>query len=295
MVRLHKVDEKALTALLQGVKLREDILRAIARPAESKPWYEYRPILLTEERIQAGVQFWNTHAATLARAETVYGVPPETIVAILGVETAYGRRQGRHKVLEALATLAFHYPPRSEFFTKELEQFLLLAQEEDFTPGEVEGSYAGAMGIPQFISSSYRHYAVDFDRDGRRDLFASAADAIGSVASYFVAHGWRGQTPIASPVQVEGEGFRSLQGDALEPKHTIAEWRAAGVRANPALPDDTLATLIDLETHTGHEYWLGLHNFYVITRYNHSALYAMAVYQLGRTILGRHRQRNARL
>lgn len=282
----HGFDAQQLADLLAQTRIREDILKAIARPAEKKPWHQYRPIFVTPARIAGGVEFWQEHAATLARAEQQYGVPAEIIVAIIGVETRYGAHTGRYRVIDALSTLAFAYPPRSQFFTSELEQYLLMTREEQVDPLALKGSYAGAMGQPQFISSSFRNYAVDFDADGRRDIWNDPADAIGSVANYFNRHGWHQGEPVTARVKVAAVSDPALLGSTeLKPELPLATLRDKGVGA---IPDDFAAELpaamIGLEQEDGIEYWLGLQNFYVITRYNHSALYAMAVYQLSQEI-----------
>jgi len=284
MVTKHDFDKTALTTIFSHVQLRPDIIAAISHPAEAKPWSQYRPIFLTQARIDGGVKFWNQHAKALEKAEQTYGVPPRIVVAIIGVETRFGTYKGKYPVIDSLSTLAFDYPKRGAFFRSELEQFLLLAQEEKLDPLTVKGSYAGAMGGPQFISSSYRHYAVDFDGDGKRDLIDDYDDIIGSVANYFSEHGWQAGQPIAAPAKVEGDKYEALTKLDLKPQYDMRKIREYGVSSDTPLPDDTLASLIRLDGANGPEYWLGLQNFYVITRYNHSPLYAMAVYQLGKAI-----------
>lgn len=279
----HGFDRGELGDWLKRIEIRQDILDAIARPAEHKPWFEYRPIFVTDGRIAEGVAFWRAHREVLARAEREYGVPPAIVTAIIGVETRYGRYRGKYRVMDALATLGFDYPPRSAFFRSELEHFLLLSREEGFEPLAITGSYAGAMGEPQFISSSYRAYAVDFDEDGIRNLFDNTADAIGSVANYLARHGWaRGETIVHPVARVTASALPERP--PLKPNMTVGQWRAQGVEVDLQRADDALAALIPLETRNGMEYWLGLRNFYAITRYNHSPLYAMAVYQLSEGI-----------
>lgn len=288
MVDRHQFNRTKLTQLLDEAELRQDVIDAITRPYESKPWYKYRPIFVTEKRIERGVAFWKEHSDILARAEQKYGVPPEIITAIIGVESFYGKYKGRYRVLDALATLGFDYPRRSKFFRKELEHYLLMMREEGIDPRSVKGSYAGAMGKPQFISSSYREYAVDFNNDGKRDLWHSTADAIGSVANYFRRHGWREGALIASPVKVTGTGYKKVIRKNLKPKLTLTELAAHGITIDNA-PDTTLkASLIELENQGQNEYWIGYRNFYVISRYNHSALYSMAVYQLATELRKAH-------
>lgn len=289
MVQRHDFDRQRLLRLFAQVSRQDRVLEAISRPAEAKPWYEYRPIFLTASRIEQGVAYWAANEALLNRASQVYGVDPEYIVAILGVETYYGRRTGSFPVLEALTTLGFDYEPRANFFRRELEQYLLLTREESLDPLTLEGSYAGAMGQGQFISSSYRAYAVDFDGDGLRDLWGSTADAIGSVANYFKRHGWRLGEEVAIEARTSGRGHAGLVGKGLKPSLSLEELSASGVEPVRALPTaDAVLSLIELEGEEGAEFWIGFNNFYVITRYNRSPLYAMAVYQLAQEIRSRH-------
>ncbi len=285
MASKHGFQEAEIAALLRETAFRKDIIAAISRPAEAKPWHQYRRIFVTPERASAGARYWRENAQLLAQVAENTGVPPEIIVAIIGVETRYGGYTGGYRVLDALTTLAFGYPKRSAFFRSELEHFLLLAREEGFKPLEPKGSYAGAMGMPQFIPSSYRHYAVDLDGDGRRDLWENHADVIGSVANYFLSHGWRPGEPIVS----RGIGANSSHAEFLragvKPSIAYPRLMEAGIRAQEAPPAGAPVSLIRLDNGTENEYWLGFDNFYVITRYNHSNLYAMAVYQLSREIL----------
>jgi membrane-bound lytic murein transglycosylase B len=285
MVDKHNFDAQKLTALFKDVTLKQKIVDAISRPAEGKPWYQYRPIFVTNTRIDEGVKFWNENEAILKAAEQKYGVPPEIIVAIIGVETRYGRHKGGYRVMDSLSTLAFAYPKRSEFFRSELEQYLLLTREEKLDPMEVKGSYAGAMGKSQFISSSYRNFAVDFDGDGKRDLWNNNADAIGSVANYFKRHKWKAGGDVAAPAIVGSNHIQTLVKQGYKPHSTVSELRQRGVTAKRKVDPDALGALIELKQLAGREYWLGLNNFYVITRYNHSPLYAMAVHQLGQAII----------
>lgn len=282
----HGLDETQVRQVLAQARSQPAILEAMRRPAEAKPWYQYRPIFLSEKRIAEGVAFWREHAERLMRLEQQYGVPAEILVAIVGVETHYGRHVGRYSVLDALATLAFDYPPRAAYFRKELEQFFLLTEDERMPVTEVKGSYAGAMGMPQFMPSSYRHYAVDGDGDGRRDLWSSADDILASVANYFVRHGWQPGGEVAWPVEIGDparfEGWMN-RGRDLAAKTTLGALRQAGLNL-PSGEDGLPAMLIPLREESAEVYWVGLPNFYVITRYNHSAHYAMAVWQLGLAI-----------
>ena len=280
------VDRDFVTGLVLDAKSQQSILEAIARPAEKRlDWGGYRKIFLGQSRIDQGVEFWNTHQDTLQRASAEFGVDPEVIVAIIGVETRYGRHAGTYRVLDALATLAFDYPPRSTFFTTQLGEFLQLVQEQKLDPKTLKGSYAGAMGYGQFIPSSYRHYAVDFDRDGSADILTNPVDAIGSVANYFKKHGWRSAEPVVLPVTLKSPVDDSLWSTKLKPVETVAHWRNRGLKFDPSVANEAVATAMRHTTENGEEHWLGLHNFYVITRYNHSSLYAMAVHQLSQAIL----------
>lgn len=271
-----------LQAATAQARLRQEILDTIARPWEVKPWHRYRPLFVTPERIRDGVAFWQRHADALARAEQRYRVPASLIVAIIGIETFYGRQMGRHSVLDSLYTLGFHYPERADFFAKEFAQLVLLAGEEKWSLTSLKGSYAGAMGMGQFMPSSYRHYAVDFDGDGRRDLFANPVDVIGSVANYFAEHRWRWGESAVEPALIGLTPVDTLLKPEL--RQRWAELAAAGIElATPPAPD-TPVKLLALEQADGPEYWVARHNFYVITRYNRSPLYAMAAHQLSQAI-----------
>ena len=285
MARQHKFERDELELLLGKAKIHQSILDAISRPAEAKPWYKYKTIFLNPARIQGGIKFWNENALTLKKASQKYGVPPEIMVAIIGVETRYGRHKGSFPVIDSLATLAFAYPPRSEFFRGELKEFLLMTREEKIDPTKQMGSYAGAMGMPQFISSSFRSYAIDFDKDGFRDLWNNPADAIGSVANYFKRHGWVKDQPVVAKVSTQGKRFRHLLGRELKPEYSFQNLKKYGVQFAQKYPAKLKGTLLELDSGTKQpEYWVGWQNFYVISRYNHSAHYSMAVYQLAQEI-----------
>jgi len=285
MVDSHDFNRDELLEVLAQAERRDDIIELMSRPAEKRlAWYEYRKIFLTGTRIDGGVEFWKQNADILEKAKAAFGVEPQVVVAIIGVETRYGGNTGRHRVLDALATLAFDYPPRSEFFTSELEQYLILAREEDIDLLNATGSYAGAMGYGQFIPSSYRNYAVDFDANGKRDLWNSPMDIIGSVANYFRAHGWEHGAPVAVRAEVAGDDYQALLDIGYKPNTVLHAMRHDGVTPVTEMSDDLEAALIAFEQPDGPEYWLGFNNFYVITRYNHSPLYAMAVYQLSEEI-----------
>jgi len=274
-----------ITGILVKARIDQQVLKAISKPAEAMLWRRYRKIFMTRSRIDRGAVFWHQQLANLDAAEKQYGVPAEYIVAIIGVETLYGSRKGKYRVLDALATLGFRYPKRGHFFRSELQHYLLLAKSEKLDPLQLKGSYAGAMGIPQFIPSSYRHYAVDFDHDRVRDLIHSEADAIGSVANYLARHGWRAGGPVAeAAVLGPGAAPRKLQARGVKPHTKVTELRRLGVSSTQPHTRDPRAALIVLQGDRGTEYWLGFNNFYVITRYNHSPLYAMAVHQLAMAI-----------
>jgi membrane-bound lytic murein transglycosylase B len=285
MSKKHKFRQKDLEKLFAHVKHQPGIIEAISRPAESKPWYQYRPIFVTADRIREGVKFWNSHAKQLAQAEKKYGVPPQIIVAIVGVETRFGRHSGNYRVIDALSTLAFDYPPRAAFFRQELTSFLLMSREEKRDPLQFTGSYAGAMGMPQFMPSSFLSYAVDFDKDGNRDLWDNTGDVIGSVANYFSRHHWKRGEPIASRAKLNGKPPQKLIDKGYQPSLPFNKLKTLGVKSLTNYTKDSEVALLALESSPGQmQYWVTLHNFYVITRYNHSPLYAMAVYQLGEAI-----------
>ncbi len=288
MVSKHGFDKKKLETLFAQVQIKQKILDAISRPAEkSKPWHEYRNIFLKPKRIKQGARFWQKHKDVIAYAHQVYGVAPEIIVAIIGVETFYGRLQGNYRVMDALSTLGFKYPKRSKFFLGELELFLVMSREQGFDPLSKKGSYAGAMGMGQFIPSSFQSYAIDFDGDGQKDIWSNKADAIGSVANYFKRHGWKKDQPVTDPVQLSKNTSLTPE-DACKrsckPKLTVREWTQKGVSGKLSTTANSKAILLALQQQTGMEYWLGYNNFYVISRYNHSTLYSMAVYQLSQEI-----------
>ncbi len=280
----HQLPVAWLEQALSKVELKPAIIEAMNKPAESKTWGQYRPIFMTEARIRNGVAFWQQNRDSLKAAEAQYGVPAEIIVAIIGVETSYGANKGKWRVLDALSTLAFDYPRRADFFRKELANFLVIAYENQADATQYLGSYAGAMGFPQFMPSSYRHYAVDFTQDGRRDLWDNPADAIGSVANYLRENGWQPHEKIAMPVTLNNNSALNYitTGAIKKPTHAISTLTQAGVQLSE--PTQLPAMLLQYENISGNEYWLGFNNFYVITRYNRSPLYALAVYQLADAI-----------
>lgn len=284
MVSRHAMSSTELEALFREASFSQEVLDAFSRTAESKPWHEYRKIFLKPNRIEGGAEFWRQNKATLDRAEATYGVPPEVVVSIIGVETLYGRYKGRIRVLDSLTTLAFRYPRRAKFFRGELEALLLLMREESLAVTTLKGSYAGAVGLPQFIPTSYRAYAVDFDNDGRRDLLGNVPDAIGSVANYLSRHRWAAGESVALRVSGVDADDQRLAKRSLMPKLTVETLRNTGVAGlRGALPAGNV-TLFALRARPKREYWVGYQNFYAITRYNPSKLYAMAVFQLSQAI-----------
>ena len=273
--------DKLMAIVAQGQK-KQKILDAISRPAEKRlNWGEYRAIFLEPKRIKQGVAFWKEHEQLITDIAAEYKVAPEIIMAIIGVETRYGRLTGGYRVLDSLLTLGFDYPKRGKFFRGQLEQFFLLSQEQGLDATELTGSYAGAMGYGQFIPGSYRSFAVDYDKDGVADIWNNPADAIASVANYFAKHKWSYGDLVAVPVSL-GKGQKidaKLITGSVKPKTTAATLRKAGVPVPRQIRDDEKVALMEFETDKGKEYWLGFDNFYTITRYNHSQLYAMAAFQ----------------
>jgi membrane-bound lytic murein transglycosylase B len=284
----HGLDPGWLDTVMQRATSQQGILDLISRPAERvKPWHEYRDHFLTEQRIREGVDFWVKHRDRLAQIERDTGVDPRVVVGIIGVETFYGRITGRFSVLDALATLAFDYPPRSPFFRSQLEHFLLLSREEPIDPLAARGSYAGAMGAPQFMPGSYRVFAVDGDGDGRRDLWGSWDDVLASVANYLVEHGWRAGEPVVAPAGLEYPGVEGLVANRLTLEDTVGSLRELGVSFETTLPDEAPAMFVDVAGDGGPEMRVGFANFYAITRYNRSVMYALAVHDLGERIAAR--------
>ena len=289
MVVKHQLNSAEVTATLRKAKRNDRVLELISKPAEKRlEWKGYRKIFLTDERIDAGVTFWLENEEILARAEKEYGVPASVIVAIIGVETFYGRIRGGFRAIDALSTLAFEYPPRSSFFRSELAELFLLARENKLAIDELEGSYAGAFGMPQFISSSYRAYAIDFDGDQRNDLWQSVPDVVGSVANYFNRHGWKNGQPVVEQTQITDAALNLVVDN---PRPVTSESKLASAGIYPKRKGTGKYSLLQLQAEKGSEYWLAHHNFYVITRYNHSNLYAMAVHQLSQKIKSRKESR----
>jgi membrane-bound lytic murein transglycosylase B len=285
MVEEHDYDRETLREILGEAEKKDSIIEQISKPAEKTlTWAEYRRIFMTKERVNAGVKFWIENRETLEDIEMRSGVSVEILVGIIGVETYFGRITGGHRVLDALATLAFDYPPRSKFFRSELKHFLLLVREENMNATDAVGSYAGAMGRPQFMPSSYRAYAVDSTGDGKRDIWNDWKDVAGSIANYFNAHGWRSGEEVASLATIGSRWSGPFPENVLKPQQTVESLSEMGVMFSTALPGDSASQLLTLEGADGDEHWVGFHNFFVITRYNHSVMYALAVHQLGQEI-----------
>ena len=292
MANKHQFDRDKLKQLLDQVEIKQSILKAISRPAEGMPWYKYRKIFLTDSRIKGGVKFWQQNQQVLTEVEQQYGVPAEIMIAIIGVETRYGQNTGSYRVIDALSTLGFAYPKRSKFFLSELENFLILARQEKMNPLEPVGSYAGAMGMPQFMPSSYLSYAADFDQDGKRDIWNNTGDVLASIANYFNRHHWQKGEPVAFKVEASGEQWKKALTKGLKPDVSVKQLKGWQVHVPENLAEDVQVKLLEFEQPEGRDLWVGLNNFYVITRYNHSPLYAMAVYQLSQAIAREYRTAN---
>lgn len=284
-----------LTQLFEQVNRQPKVLESIARPAEkSKEWRDYRPIFMTSARVSDGLAFWDTYRADFARAEKATGVPASMILAILGIETKYGNNKGSYPVIEALATLGFDYPPRAPFFRKELKEFLILTKQNGMNPLAIQGSYAGAMGFPQFMPSSWRNLAVDFDGDNRIDLINNPVDAIGSIANYFKGNGWRAGEPVVARARLSGQLYDAATSTELRTISTLGALDTQGLSLRDSMPlaATTPATGIRLQGMNGGEFWIGFNNFYVITRYNRSILYAMAAVQLSQALEAAQQERD---
>ena len=288
MVAMHAFDRADLEQKFKAAVKQERAIAAMDRPAEAKPWPEYREIFITPLRISGGVMFWSRYKDFLEKAEAEFGVPASLIVAIIGVETFYGRNTGSFPVFSTLVTLGFDYPRRADFFKRELSEFLLLCrQESTLQCDKLKGSYAGAMGTGQFISSSYRSYAIDFDSDGVRDLWNSRADAIGSVANFIKRHGWVSQKPVGVYVEIDGSDYESLLNKKFQPWLSVADLKQRNIELQNFEPQEPVFSLFKFENENqslAPKIWVGYNNFYVITRYNHSHRYAMVVHQLSQLI-----------
>jgi len=289
MAKKHGFSEKHLTQLFMQVHVNQKVLRAMSRPYEDKPWYVYKKLFVTESRTKEGVAFWQHHKKSLQDAELKYGVPASIIVAIIGVETLYGKNKGDFSVLEALSTLAFAYPKRAKFFKKELKEYLLLTREQKLDPLKLYGSYAGAIGYPQFMPSSYRHYAVDYTHNGSIDLMSDPGDAIASVGNYLQKNGWQRGKPITAKATITQPPDQTLI--KKRKKLTLKRLKSKGIHIKEKIKNTSLAGLMKFKTtQKKTAYWLAFHNFNVITRYNTSNRYAMAVYQLSKKLEARRKR-----
>jgi membrane-bound lytic murein transglycosylase B len=285
MSSAYSLKKRPLRKLLNSAQSQPAILDAMEKPAEkAKQWFEYRPIFLNERRIREGTDFWLAHRQALDQASIRSGVAPEYLAAILGVETYYGRLTGSYRVIDALVTLSFDFPARAKFFRDELEQYLLLTRDMHLDPLTLKGSYAGAMGAPQFMPSNYRRYAVDANADGHIDLWTNWADVCASVGNYLKEHGWNAGEPVLTDASADPDKVADLDGRKLALSDTVGSLMAKGVSFESPLPADAPALLIAADEADGVHWRVGYNNFYVITRYNHSALYAMAVYDLASAV-----------
>ena len=284
MVEKHQFSQEELTVLMDNAKKKDGILNAFDKPATSKPWSFFKKLYVTEWREKEGVKFWEKHAQTLIRAEDQFGIPQEIITALIGIETNYGTYTGEFRIVDAFYTLGFYGKRRNKYFLKEFEEFLILARENNIAPNSIKGSFAGAIGIAQFMPSSYREYAIDFDGDGKADLENSVADAIGSASNYLKRHGWKRGEPIVFPVSADNDQVLSEMAGKSKPNRTYGELKQAGVKQDLGLNDDLAVGLFKLEGDEGVELWMSLKNFYVITRYNPSNNYALAMVQLSEKI-----------
>jgi len=280
MVDRHHFKREELERVFDHAEYLPSVIETISRPATSKPWLEYRAAFVNPERVKFGLGFWKKYRKTLRRAERQYGVPQEIIVALIGVETIYGQDAGNFRILDALTTLAFDYPRREYFFRNELENYLLLARDQQFDMLAIRGSYAGAIGIPQFMPSSYREYAVDFNGNHKIDLLREPGDAIGSVANYLRSFGWTGDMPVAVRAKIVGKDWI---GEISAPR-TLVDWSAVGIETSQKLPPERLGRLVDFTVENGKEMWLVFNDFEVITSYNNSDFYAMTVFQLAQEL-----------
>jgi membrane-bound lytic murein transglycosylase B len=294
MVRTNGFNARELRALFAKVQPSPGVTRAIGAPSTAKPWYEFKPLFVDQARVIGGVKFWNDNAEILARARSDFGVPEGIIVALIGVESRYGRQIGRYRIMDTLTNLAFDWPSRREFFRGELEQFLLLAREQHWDPLSVKGSFAGAMGLPQFMPGSYRRHAIDYDNDGHIDLWDDPADAIGSVANYLKQFGWKDGELVVAPARVDTADWRALVDLGLKPSLTLDQWRMRGAETLTAQPPRLSASLFTIDLLGGTEFWFGFDNFYALLQYNHRRNYAMAVHELSIEI-ARERERMAAL
>jgi len=280
MARQHNFSVHDLRALFASLQTHQGVMKAIGAPSTAKPWYEFKPLFVDAGRIGNGVKFWNDNADLLTRARNEFGVPEAIIVSLIGIETRYGKQTGGIRIIDSLSTLAFDWPQRAEFFRGELEQFLLLCREQNWNPLSIKGSFAGAMGLPQFMPGSYRRHAVDYDGDGHIDLWTNTADVIGSVAGYLSTFGWKDGAPVVAPARANLNDVRPLIDMGLKPWLTLDQWRLRGIETYSPYPADLSASLFTVDLVGGSELWFGFDNFYALLQYNRSRNYVMAVYEL---------------
>ncbi len=288
MATKYHFNQSQVNAILEKAKYNQEVIAKITHPYEKKPWNVYRAHFITKKRITDGVAYWNQHEKVLAQIQKRYGIPPHIILAILGVETDYGTQTGSYSVLDALSTLAFYYPPRERFFTRELSQLFLLTKEKGFSIFDLKSSYAGAIGIPQFMPSDYREYAVNYQQHGPANLMKNDSDAMASVANYLKLHGWKPDAPIASPINKMATIDSAVISDRARPRLTINQLKNKGIKTETSYPDQMKAAVVELKNEKDPEYWLTFHNFQVIMRYNPRIIYAMTVYQLSKAIKQTH-------
>lgn len=286
MVKKHGFKQAELVSIFGAVKIRPQVIRHVNKPLEKEPWHTYQMLFVNEWRIQHGVTYWKKHAEVLKRAEQEFGVPAGIIVATMGIETKYGTKIGDYRVIDSLTNLAFSESPRASFFRKELEEFLILTKEQGLDPLKIRGSYAGAIGQPQFMPSSYRHYAVNFSKTGKTDLMHDEVDIIGSIANYYQKHGWTRNEPVVIQAVTVGDSYHYLtKNNPISTPISIAQLSKYGlVPKTKVSKEETKVKVIELQNRYNKEYWLGFHNFDVIKRYNSSDAYAMAVFQLSNYI-----------
>jgi membrane-bound lytic murein transglycosylase B len=284
MVRAHGFDQQDLRSLFEQAHRNEEVVRAISMPATSRPWYKFKPLVVDAAQVADGLRFWNENADVLERAQRDFGVPESVIVALIGIESRYGTHTGGFGVVDSLYTLGFDSHKRTDYFRSELEQFLVLARDQGWDPGQIHSSFAGALGWPQFMPSSYRRFAIDYSNDGKIDLWTDASDIVGSVANYLHEFGWKEGQPIATPARIEISDRKRVLELGFRPQLSLSQWRKRGVQSPPGTVQTLPASLLALELPDGLEYWFGFHNFYVLLRYNYSRNYAMAVYQLAEEI-----------
>ncbi len=285
MVHVHQYDRRELVQLFQKTEYLPEVINRVNQPFEEKPWDFYKNFFITSDRVNDGIQYWHDHAATLKKAAQQYGVSPEVIVSIIGIETKYGKETGKFSTLRTLATLSFRYPKRAAFFQNELENYLLLTREYHLSPLELYGSYAGALGIPQFMPSNYRQFAISYDGKPSVNLLEDHDDAIASIAYYLQKAGWRNGQPVAMPaILADGKAKEWLLSKDAKPIYRIKTLEKFGINTAEAQNPMRKSALIVMHNTQDQEYWVTFQNFYAIMAYNPRTTYAMAIYQLSEAI-----------